>query len=383
MSHIPKKAKMIVGVALILTIGFVGYDLLTAASKNKGIYYGTVEAKEYDICARTSGILKTLSVQEGDAVVPGQVMGKIETDDAEIKLEQSKAALGQAENELAGMTEGARAEEILMQTYNIDQLKLQRDQANNSIVKIGALVSQSEAALKSAKDNVVVKRDDYLNIKSLYESESASADSLKKAKSAYDTAVNSEVMAEGVLKSAQADLKSTKSQWVAMGYQLKSAEEKLKVLKSGATDRTVKSGKLTVAQTKANVQLAQTALLKSSITALVSGVVQSVNYDKGEYVGPGTPVVTIRDEQDLTIKFYVPEKELPFIKTGQNVKLTTTASHIKVDGVVSFVASKAIFTPSNIVTVKDREKLVFEVKVKIKSDAQIKAGMLAEVSFRK
>jgi HlyD family secretion protein len=68
---------------------------------------------------------------------------------------------------------------------------------------------------------------------------------------------------------------------------------------------------------------------------------------------------------------------------GQRVRITTDTYPDKVyDGVVSFLASEAEFTPKNVQTQKERVKLVYRIKVDVPNPSlELKPGMPADAEI--
>ena len=135
-----------------------------------------------------------------------------------------------------------------------------------------------------------------------------------------------------------------------------------------------------VEQAKQVLNLSQTRLSYAQITAPVDGVVLSKNIEAGEYVSPGTPVVTIGDLSQVWLKAYIVETDLGKVKLGQKVTVTTDTYPGKVyPGNIGFIASEAEFTPKSIQTTEERVKLVYRIKIILENTSrELKPGMPAD-----
>ena len=135
-----------------------------------------------------------------------------------------------------------------------------------------------------------------------------------------------------------------------------------------------------VEQAKQVLNLSQTRLSYAQITAPVDGVVLSKNIEAGEYVSPGTPVVTIGDLSQVWLKAYIVETDLGKVKLGQKVTVTTdTYPNKTYKGTIGFIASEAEFTPKSIQTTEERVKLVYRIKINVENTArELKPGMPAD-----
>jgi len=138
-----------------------------------------------------------------------------------------------------------------------------------------------------------------------------------------------------------------------------------------------------VKEAEAGLALAKTRFDYATLKAPVNGVVLSKHIEAGEYVVPGTPVVTIGDLQNAWLRAYINETDLGRVKVGQQVDITTDTYPGKTyPGRVSFVASEAEFTPRAVQTQKERVKLVYRIKVDVPNDAmELKPGMPADADI--
>jgi HlyD family secretion protein len=130
------------------------------------------------------------------------------------------------------------------------------------------------------------------------------------------------------------------------------------------------------------VALAETQLDNTRLASPLTGVVLSHNIEPGEYVSPGTPVVTVAELARVWVRAYVNQTDLGRIRLGQKVAVRTDTFPEKTyEGTVGFIASEAEFTPKTVQTVKERVKLVFRVKVDLANpNDELKPGMPADVT---
>jgi HlyD family secretion protein len=124
-------------------------------------------------------------------------------------------------------------------------------------------------------------------------------------------------------------------------------------------------------------------LKDSVIYSPLSGVVLRKNIEEGETVTAGTMVFTIGDLEHPWVKVYVKEDKLGVVKLGQKAEVTVDSfPGKKYEGVITYIASDAEFTPKNVQTREERVKLVYGVKVSVKNvNAELKPGMPADVKI--
>lgn len=136
-----------------------------------------------------------------------------------------------------------------------------------------------------------------------------------------------------------------------------------------------------------DVQIEQVVdqLQKSSITNPVKGTVILKFAEQGEIVNFGKPLYKIADISTMELRAYVSGAQLPEIKLGQKVKVLIDdgkSGYKTLEGEISWISSKAEFTPKIIQTKEERVNLVYAVKVRVINDGSIKIGMPGEVVFK-
>ena len=95
---------------------------------------------------------------------------------------------------------------------------------------------------------------------------------------------------------------------------------------------------------------------------------------------PGATVATVAEIDKVWLKGYIGEKDLGLVKLGQKAHITTDSFPGKIyEGIVTFISSRAEFTPKKCPDSKERVKQVYRVKITIPNPEQeLKIGMPAE-----
>jgi HlyD family secretion protein len=114
-----------------------------------------------------------------------------------------------------------------------------------------------------------------------------------------------------------------------------------------------------------------------------AGMVATRVHEPGEPVLPGTVVLTITDLTEARTRFYLPNAELAAAAPGRRVHVVADAyPGTSFEGTIFFVAPRAEFTPRNVQTREDRERLVYAVEVRIPNqDMRLRSGMPVEVTI--
>jgi HlyD family secretion protein len=132
-----------------------------------------------------------------------------------------------------------------------------------------------------------------------------------------------------------------------------------------------------------DVQLKQIddQILKSKIINPVNGTVLTKYAEPNEITAFGKPLYKIADLSTMELRVYISETQLSNIKIGQKVavKIDAVDTMKSFDGVVSWIASEAEFTPKIIQTKEERVALVYAVKINVVNDGSLKIGMPAEM----
>lgn len=124
-----------------------------------------------------------------------------------------------------------------------------------------------------------------------------------------------------------------------------------------------------------------------SIHSPISGSVLSRYHEPGEWVIPGTKILTLADIKNIWAYIYVPQPEVANLKPGMKLKsYLPELGNREFTGTVLKINDEAEFTPKNVQTQAERTRLVFGVKVSFlgsNNDEVLKPGMTIEIELPK
>ena len=129
--------------------------------------------------------------------------------------------------------------------------------------------------------------------------------------------------------------------------------------------------KLRTTQEEVKVAAAAAATIQTRIddATLKSPVTGRVLYrlaEVGEVVAAGGKVLTLTNLNDVYMEIFLPSEQAATLKTDAEARLTIDAVPDRaVAGFVSFVSPEAQFTPKQVETKSEREKLMFRVKIRV------------------
>ncbi len=337
---------------------------------------GNIEATIADVSFKIAGRVEQRPVDEGYMVKKGDLVALLDDSDLKCDVAMRAADLQTVQAALAELEAGSRKEDIAAA-----EAAMHKAEFALADLEAGSRpqeIAFAEASLSAAQAQKAQSQADYLRANQLFKEKMISNEQHDAAKAIYDVAVQR--YREAVEHLALVKEGSRKQQIDEASAAYNQAKAQYDLVKAGPRKETIDQARARVKQAEAALQLAQTRLSYATLVAPMSGVVMSKNIEPGEYVAPGTPVVTVGDLVNVWLRAYIPETELGRVKVGQKAKVTTDTYPGKAyEGRVSFIAQEAEFTPKNVQTEKERVKLVYRIKIDITNpQMELKPGMPAD-----
>ena len=129
----------------------------------------------------------------------------------------------------------------------------------------------------------------------------------------------------------------------------------------------------------------QNQISKGAIISPITGTVLTKYAYEGEMATLGKALFKIAKLDTITLRAYISADQLSQIKLGQVVKVLIDNGKDDFKtyaGSISWISSKAEFTPKTIQTKDERASLVYAIKIRVKNDGYLKIGMYGEVRFQ-
>jgi membrane fusion protein, multidrug efflux system len=247
------------------------------------------------IAPRISGQVATVPVDDNDVVKTGQVLATLDPRDNETALASAEAAV-------------ARDRSLL-------------DEISTTVSRQPSIIEEQQAAVASARARLTFAQDNARRYGNLAATGAGTMEEHQQA----DT-----TLAQG-----QASLDSA-------GASLNAARRQLDVLKArrSAAEATVKADEAQLEQAKLNLSYTQ-------IRAPIDGMMGERSVQVGNYVGPGTTLMTVVPLDQVYIEANYREVDLLHVRSGQPVTIHLDAYDIDLKGKVDSVppASGAAFAP--------------------------------------
>src|SRR5262249_51333712 len=128
----------------------------------------------------------------------------------------------------------------------------------------------------------------------------------------------------------------------------------------------LETAKQNVTVAEANVATVQTRIDDATLRSPVLGRVLYRLAGPGGGLGPGGKALPLVNLEDVYMEIFLPAEEAAKVKIGADARLTVDYEpNRSAQGYVSFVSPEAQFTPKEVETKSEREKLVFRVKIQV------------------
>jgi HlyD family secretion protein len=353
-------------------------------------FSGNIEVTETQMSFRIPGRLQERLVDEGDTVVAGEIIAKLEKIDQTIALAQAEANLTYAKSVLAELVAGSRKEDIARAEAKVMQARsslteLQNGSRIQEIESARADLNSARAVEQSAIVQLKQAKIDQNRYITLYKDQSVSKNALETYQILFETAENKVKEAQAQTNAANQRLELLKAgprieEINKAEAALKQAEAEYDLIKAGPRQESIDQARAKVRAAVETVNQARQQLSYTELLAPMDAVVLSKSAEVGEYLNPATPVLTLGRLDKPWLRAYIHESDLGRIKLGQKVAVTTDAFPDKTySGRVSYISGQAEFTPKTVQTFEERVKLMFRIKVLLDNrENELKPGMPAD-----
>lgn len=281
---------------------------------------GTLEFVEVDVAATTGGRVRTVRVDEGDAVAAGDTLVLLTIPTLEADRAQREARVAAATAALREAESGFRPQEIARAEAEEAALAAEVDRASAEVRRLvplpADLVSPQQLEQAQALERAAIGRRDA-------------------------AAAQVRLMREGTRAERIAALKA----------ELQVAEGALSAIEATARDLV--------------------------LIAPISGRVVTRRAEPGEVLAAGERALVLAETGRQWVRIYVGQETYPLVKVGQSATATLDAFPDRpFTGTVRALATQAEFTPRVALTEQERNDLLFAVRVEFRDTTEtLKAGL--------
>jgi len=114
-----------------------------------------------------------------------------------------------------------------------------------------------------------------------------------------------------------------------------------------------------------NAATVQTRIDDATLRSPVTGRVLYRLAEPGEVLAAGGKALTLVNLDDIYMEIFLPSEQAAAVKVGAEGRVTVDYDPRAIAGQVSFVSPEAQFTPKQVETKSEREKLMFRVKIQL------------------
>ena len=296
-------------------------------NQTNGTLQGYAEGEYLRVASPIAGQLARLHVARGTGVKTGEPLFALEQENEAAARRQAEEQLRQAEAQYRNLLTGKRPEEI-------EALRAQ--------------LAQAEASLTLSESNLR-RQEELVRAKFV-------------SKEAADTARSARDRDQGRVSELKAQLATAKL---------------------AARPDEIRAAQAATAAAREALAQAEWRLEQKSSRAPRDGQVTDTLYVQGEWVPAGSPVVALLPPANIKVRFFVPERVLGSVKTGQAVSVRCDGCEKPISAHISYISSQAEYTPPVIYSRENRAKLVFlvEARPEIGDATKLHPGQPVEVTL--
>ena len=288
---------------------------------------GTLERDRVELIAEANEPIVEVAVTEGQAIEQGQLVLSLDSAYHDARLAASVAELERAEQRLAELVRGPRAEWIL----------------------------EAEARVEGARENLDAQRREYDRVQALVD--------------------------DGLLSPSMLDTAYARRELAEADYE--GAEARLQEYLEGTTAEELAQARAAVDQATATVDAQRITLSRLAVHAPVAGTIEVLPYELGERPAAGAVVATLLVDTVPYARIYVPETVRARVVPGLAAVVRADGIDTAYTGTVRFVSSEAAFTPYFALTQRDRSRLSYlaEITLADPGASDLPTGIPVEVDF--
>ncbi len=272
--------------------------------------YGNVEIREVQLGFRVGGRIERVLVDEGDRVVPGQILAELDTRPLQDKLASAEARFESASALAARDANGSRPQQI----------------------------SEARAEVAAAHAAVIEARRQNERRQAL--------------------------VGKGFI--SRADLQTSEAALSAAQARLAQARAGLSLAEEGARAEDQAASAASREAVLAERRAVQTDIGDAVLRAKEAGQVLTRAREAGAIVQPGQTVLTLALTQPVRVRAYVAEPDLNRIKPGMAVRVRVDGTDREWQGTIGYIAPVAEFTPKTVQTEQLRTDLVYRIRLTVK-----------------
>jgi HlyD family secretion protein len=343
---------------------------------------GRIEATEYDIATKRAGRIASVLVLEGDMVEVGQTLARMDTRDLEADLREAQAMAIQAREDrrraVAAVTQ--RESELRSATAAVTQRQSELRRVDAAIAQRRSDLRRADAAVAQRESELDLARKELVRTQVLFAKDLIAHQKLDEDLSRAQTADAALAQQHAARQAAEGALVEAEAQRQTADAALTQQEAQQQAVDAMVTAARIDIDyrEAAIAASAARIERITTDIKDSTLESPVQGRVLYRVAEPGEVLPAGGKVVTVLRLDDVYMTIYLPTEQAGRVIVGSEGRIVLDAApDLVIPAAVSFVAPRSQFTPKEVETRSEREKLMFRVKVRI--DPELLARHLDKV----
>jgi len=300
----------------------------TDEASDEIVLYGNVDLRQVALAFKGSERVQEMRVEEGDSVVPGQVLAVLDTTMLNLRIRQASAQVRVQQEGLNRLRAGSRPQEI----------------------------AQTEAASAAARAELNQARQQLQRVRD----------------------INVETDGQAV---SQFDIESAEARFTIAEANLNRAQQVQALSIDGPASEDIARADALLEAANAELAVLEQQLDDAQLRAPIAAIVRSRLLEPGDMASPQRPAYNLAITQPKWVRAYISEVNLGRVLPGQSASVTTD-SHPEqsLQGTVGYISSVAEFTPKSVQTEDLRTSLVYEIRVRVEDpENRLRLGMPATV----
>ncbi|MDR3480163.1 MAG: efflux RND transporter periplasmic adaptor subunit [Burkholderiaceae bacterium] len=328
-----RNAALVLAVVLVIAVAIAWHEGMFgggAKNPNRIVLYGNVDLRQVDLAFNNSERISEVLVQEGDKVVRGQQLARLDTSRLTPQAASAKADMEAQQAAMEKLHHGSRPQEIAQAQANVAAAKADQINTLQQWRRLTALASLTTGRAISQQD-------------------------IESAKDAMDI--------------AQAHLVV--------------AQKSLDLATIGPRKEDIAEAEALLRVKQAQFSILQQQFADAELVAPSNAVVRSRLLEPGEMSSPQRPVFNLAIVDPKWIRAYLSEADLGKVHGRMKASITSDSFPGRsFAGWVGFISSVAEFTPKTVETVELRSSLVYEIRIFVQDPQdQLRLGMPATVQL--
>lgn len=307
------------------------------------VLFGTIQAEsQVTLSVRMPARIAFVAVRQGDRVLPGQTILRLDDADLQSELRAAQAAVRAAHAQVRQAIAGREARRI--------EGEATIQQARNGLQQAWIKLRQAEIAQQAARDDLdAEKRLAYEGLRKAevaLEQAQRTLRSLETLATVGGVARNDLEAARVQVQIAESDLETARTQARRLeagpepgspGYRVALSRQDVETARAAVVqahealhtaqeahrralavgDASIRAARAALAQARTGEANVQAAIATTRLVSPIQGIVSQLQARTGEIAQPGVPLATIVSLNDLRVEMLVAARQLPRIRIGQ------------------------------------------------------------------